>query len=90
MAAQQGTIKQQLWVLLAQGVWTPEEDAELRAMMEAGQSTKDIAESLNRLPQNCRNRWRIICTGAANKGVWCRNCSRFTGAEPVSAVPPYC
>jgi hypothetical protein len=52
-----------------QGVWTHAEDVELRRMMEGGQKTKDVAEALGRLPQTCRNRWRVICTGAAKKGV---------------------
>jgi Myb-like DNA-binding domain len=55
------------------GHWTPEEDEELIvAAKEHPQQWKIVGNCLNRMPEDCRDRWRnyLKCGEARNKDVW--------------------
>ncbi|KAH0542106.1 hypothetical protein FGG08_003486 [Glutinoglossum americanum] len=55
------------------GQWTLEEDEELAvATKEHPQQWKTVGSLLNRMPEDCRDRWRnyLKCGEARNKDVW--------------------
>jgi Myb-like DNA-binding protein REB1 len=55
------------------GQWTQEEDDELAvAAKEHPQQWKTVGSILNRMPEDCRDRWRnyLKCGEARNKDVW--------------------
>ncbi|KAI9772007.1 MAG: RNA polymerase I enhancer binding protein [Geoglossum simile] len=55
------------------GQWTPEEDEELiAAAKEHPQQWKIVGNCLNRMPEDCRDRWRnyLKCGEARKRDVW--------------------
>ncbi|KAL6875095.1 hypothetical protein J3F83DRAFT_759708 [Trichoderma novae-zelandiae] len=58
---------------VARGTWTPEQDAELAALIEVHQSAwSKIAGIINRHPEDVRDRYRnyIVCGPNQRKDVW--------------------
>lgn len=58
---------------VARGTWTPEQDAELRDLIEAnGTKWSKIAAIINRHPEDLRDRYRnyIVCGAAQRKDSW--------------------
>ncbi|KAL4432464.1 hypothetical protein ABPG77_001763 [Micractinium sp. CCAP 211/92] len=55
-----------------QGRWTPEEDAQLLALVsERGRKWKEIGGAVGRMAESCRDRWLMIRQGEAKKeGPW--------------------
>ena len=61
----------------ARGVWTPEEDEMLNAAVEEhGRAWKAVGASIDRHPEDCRDRWRNYLVNAEN-----RNHEKWTDAE---------
>jgi hypothetical protein len=55
------------------GQWTPDEDEQLRlAFKHFGRKWKDIGRSINRFPEDCRDRYRnyISCGPDQKKDIW--------------------
>ncbi|KAF4447464.1 hypothetical protein F53441_9013 [Fusarium austroafricanum] len=58
---------------VARGTWTPEQDAELRDLIEAnGTKWSKIAGIINRHPEDLRDRYRnyIVCGDSQRKDTW--------------------
>ncbi|KAL4437042.1 hypothetical protein ABPG75_004181 [Micractinium tetrahymenae] len=55
-----------------QGKWTPEEDAQLLALVsERGRKWTEIGGAVGRMPEACRDRWLMIRLGGTKKeGRW--------------------
>ncbi|KAI4126249.1 MAG: hypothetical protein LQ347_005050 [Umbilicaria vellea] len=55
----------------ARGTWTKEEDEALQlAVAEKGKSWKAVGEMIERLPEDCRDRYRNYHTGAQLQNKW--------------------
>ncbi len=66
----------------ARGTWTKEEDERLKqAIAEKGKSWKAVGQVIERLPEDCRDRWRNYLINADN-----RNTERWTGDEIKNLV----
>lgn len=55
------------------GVWTPEEDEKLSELAESCNAKwKIIGEQMNRMPEDCRDRWRnyVKCGSVRNVNKW--------------------
>lgn len=55
------------------GVWTPEEDEKLSELAESCNAKwKTIGEQMNRMPEDCRDRWRnyVKCGSVRNVNKW--------------------
>jgi len=60
-------------VYQVRGVWTPEDDAQLKDYVEElGTQWRKISEIMHRMPEDCRDRWRnyLKCGGQRNSDVW--------------------
>lgn len=60
-------------VFSKRGVWTPEEDAQLRELYEKMNCKwKSIGEEMNRMPEDCRDRWRnyLKCGQERKTNAW--------------------
>ncbi|OBA21158.1 hypothetical protein METBIDRAFT_42023 [Metschnikowia bicuspidata var. bicuspidata NRRL YB-4993] len=61
-------VRRQYHVFLVRAIWTPEEDELLRKLTEnASTNWKDIGEAMNRMPEDCRDRWRNYIKCGANR-----------------------
>lgn len=66
----------------ARGTWTKEADERLKqAIAEKGKSWKAVGEMIERLPDDCRDRWRNYLINADN-----RNTEKWTNAEIKNLV----
>ena len=66
----------------ARGTWTREEDERLKqAVAEKGKSWKAVGEVVERLPEDCRDRWRNYLINGDN-----RNTDTWTDAEIKNLV----
>ena len=66
----------------ARGTWTKEEDERLKqAIAEKGKSWKAVGEVLERLPEDCRDRWRNYLINGDN-----RNTDTWTDAEVKNLI----
>lgn len=66
----------------ARGTWTKEEDERLKqAIAEKGKSWKAVGQLIERLPEDCRDRWRNYLINADN-----RNTERWTDDEIQNLV----
>ena len=62
------------------GSWNAEEDETLKhAVAENGKKWKEIGETLGRMPEDCRDRWRNYLVNAEH-----RNREQWTGAEVMN------
>ena len=62
------------------GTWNAEEDEMLKqAVVEKGKAWKDIGDSLGRMPEDCRDRWRNYLVNSEH-----RNREQWTDAEVVN------
>lgn len=61
----------------ARGTWTADEDAMLkRAVAEKGKAWKEVGEMIDRMPEDCRDRWRNYLVNSEH-----RNREQWTDAE---------
>ncbi len=66
----------------ARGTWTKEEDERLKqAVAEKGKSWKAVGAMIERLPEDCRDRWRNYLINAEN-----RNTEKWTDEEIKNLV----
>ena len=66
----------------ARGTWTKEEDERLKeAVAEKGKSWKAVGEVVERLPEDCRDRWRNYLINGDN-----RNTDTWTDAEVKNLI----
>ena len=64
----------------SRGPWKPEEDVMLKqAVAEKGKSWKIVGDSLGRMPEDCRDRWRNYLVNSEH-----RNREQWTDAEVVN------
>ena len=64
----------------SRGTWSAEEDEMLKqAVVEKGKAWKEIGDSLGRMPEDCRDRWRNYLVNAEH-----RNREQWTDAEVVN------
>lgn len=64
----------------SRGTWSAEEDGMLkRAVVEKGKAWKEIGDSLGRMPEDCRDRWRNYLVNSEH-----RNREQWTNAEVVN------
>ncbi len=64
----------------SRGTWSAEEDEMLKqAVAEKGKAWKEIGDSLGRMPEDCRDRWRNYLVNAEH-----RNREQWTDAEVVN------
>lgn len=64
----------------SRGTWSAEEDEMLkRAVAEKGRAWKEVADSLDRMPEDCRDRWRNYLVNSEH-----RNREQWTDAEVVN------
>lgn len=64
----------------SRGTWSAEEDTMLRqAVAEKGKAWKEVGDSLGRMPDDCRDRWRNYIVNSEH-----RNREQWTNAEVVN------
>ena len=62
------------------GTWSPDEDELLKqAVEEKGKAWKEVGDSLGRMPEDCRDRWRNYLVNSEH-----RNREQWTDAEVVN------
>ena len=62
------------------GAWNPDEDELLKqAVVEKGKAWKEVGDSLGRMPEDCRDRWRNYLVNSEH-----RNREQWTDAEVVN------
>lgn len=61
-------IRRQYHVFQVRAKWTPDEDDLLRKLTEASTTNwKEIGEAMNRMPEDCRDRWRNYIKCGSNR-----------------------